>query len=109
MIIERTGFVDVDKIKNDINRLYISEYGWLYLYICYSNVYKCDIVAPIDCTLTIITDYEYDFDKMVYTPVYKRIYDCRVSDFFTGVDLNKLKKVEVYEQNGKVENDFVMR
>lgn len=109
MIIERIGVIDINKIKNDINRLYISKGGSLCLHICYSKVYECDVVVPVHYNLSIIEDFEYDFDKRVYTPVYKRIYDCKVSDYIFDMDMSDFKKVEVYEQNGKVENNFIMR
>lgn len=108
--IERIGILDMDKMKNDINRLYISERGYLYLHICYSNFYECDIFLPVSHNLTIIADdYEYDYDKMVYTPVYTRIYDCTLAKHYIDRSMSDLKKVEVYEQDGKVKNDFIMR
>lgn len=109
MIIERIGVLDINKIKNDTDRLYITEKGWLFLYLHYSKVYECDMFVPVDYTLTIISDYEYDYDKGVYTPVYKRIYDCKLSDYIIDMDMNDLKKVEVCEQNGKITNNFIMR
>lgn len=109
MIIESTGFVDVKEIKNDVDRLYMSDSDYLYLYVFYSKAYKCDVFLPVHYDLNIITDYEYDFDRKVYTPIYLRRYDCIVSKYFVDMDINKLKKVEVWEQDGKVKNDFIMR
>ena len=108
--IERIGVLDINKMKNDINRLYISERGYLYLHICYSNFYESDMVLPIRHKLTIIADdYEYDYDKMVYTPVYVRIYDCTLAKHYIDMDMSDLRKVKVWEQDGKVKNNFIMR